>query len=106
MFKYGSMYSMVHLYNKKDACFGLSWTLCTIFKICSQFSKIAIFEKIVKPRFFNNVNFLSVFQCGAPSFSHGHDELVEHLVNEIKFLKNSVVKFFAPNNHTSINSNK
>ena len=28
---------------QKDACFGLSLRLCTIFEICSQFSKIAIF---------------------------------------------------------------
>ena len=31
---------------QKDACFGLSLTLiCTIFKICSQFLKIAILRK-------------------------------------------------------------
>ena len=36
-----------------------------------------------------------------PSCSHAHDELVEHLVNEIKFLKNCVFTFFVPNNHTS-----
>ena len=50
---------------QKDACFGLSLTLCTILKVCSQFSKIAIFEKIVKKSvFFKNVNCLNVFQCG------------------------------------------
>ena len=37
---------------QKDACFGLSLTLWTIFQICSQFSKIAIVEKIVKIPFF------------------------------------------------------
>ena len=42
---------------QKDACFGLSWTLCTSVKICSQFSEIAIFEKIVK------VPFLQKCQC-------------------------------------------
>ena len=39
----------------KDACFDLSLMLCMILKrqasICSQFSKIAIFEKIVKIQF-------------------------------------------------------
>ena len=33
---------------QKDACFGLSCTLCTIFKICSLFSEIATFKKFVK----------------------------------------------------------
>ena len=28
--------------------FGLSLTLCTIFKICSSFSENAIFEKFIK----------------------------------------------------------
>ena len=37
---------VVHV--QKDACFGLSLKLCTIFKICSQFSEKAIFEKLVK----------------------------------------------------------
>ena len=33
---------------QKDACFGLSWPICMIFKVFIQFSEIAIFEKIVK----------------------------------------------------------
>ena len=32
----------------KDACFGLSLTLSTIFKVYSQFWEMAIFEKIIK----------------------------------------------------------
>ena len=39
---------------KKDACFSPSWLLCTIFKICSQFLEILIFEKIVKIPFIQN----------------------------------------------------
>ena len=90
---------------KKDACFGLSWPLCTIFKICSQFSEIAIFEKIVKvPGFFKNVSFLSDFQCGTPSCSHAHNKLVENLVNENTFLKKCVFYVFGPKNLTLPNN--
>ena len=44
----------------KDACLGLSLTLCTIFKIYSQFSENAIFEKFVRICLFRNFIF-SVF---------------------------------------------
>ena len=71
---------MINIQN--DAGFGLSWTLCTIFKIYGQFSKIAIFEKIVKIPFLQNVNYCSVFQDCAPSCSHAHNELVYDLVNQ------------------------
>ena len=49
-----------------------------------QFSETAIFEKIVnfEFRFFKYVNFLSVFQCGAPSCSHADNEFVQNLVIE------------------------
>ena len=66
-----------------DGCFGLGCSLCTIFKICSQFLEIAIFEKMVNnPFFFQNLNlkFLSVLLFGAPACSHAHNELVENLV--------------------------
>ena len=33
------------------------------------------------------MNFLSVFQSGAPSCSHAHNKLVENLVQELFFLK-------------------
>ena len=69
---------------QKDACFGLSLTLCTIFKIYSQFLKIAIFEKIVKIPFLKKCQLFYVFQCGAPSCSHAYNELVWNLVNDKK----------------------
>ena len=60
----------------------------TVFKICSQFSEIAIFQKIVRKTLSTkNVNFLGVFQCGAASCPHAHTEHVENLVNEKSFLK-------------------
>ena len=43
---------------QKDACFDISWSLCTISKICSQLLETAIFEKIVNIPFLQNVNFL------------------------------------------------
>ena len=46
---------------QKDACFGLSLTLCTILEIDGQFSKNAIFEKIVKNLFLKKCHFLTVF---------------------------------------------
>ena len=79
---------MVHAV-QKDAFFGLSLTLCTIFKICSQFSVKAIFEKFVKDLslhkfhfFFFFFFFLSVFQSGAPRCSPVYNELVKNLVKE------------------------
>ena len=84
---------MINVQN--DACFGLSLTLCTSFKICSQFSKIAIFEKVVKIPFLKkNVNFFNVFQCRALICSH--NEFVENLVNDKTFLKKCVFTFFTP----------
>ena len=68
---------------QKDTCFGLSLTLCTIFKICSQFLKIAIFEKF---RFFKNAIFLNIFHYGAPSCSHANNDFVGNLVNDKKIL--------------------
>ena len=58
---------------------------------CSQISEIAIFKKIVKSPFLQNVYFFSVFQCGAPSCSHAHNEHVNNLVNENIFLKKKCV---------------
>ena len=72
---------------QKDACFGLSLTLFMIFKLCSQFSKMAIFEKIVKIPFLKNVNFFNDFQCGTPSCSHALNEFVVNLVHNKIFLK-------------------
>ena len=52
---------------QKDVCLVLSLTLCTIFEICSQFSKIAIFvenhkkKKKKKIHFLKNVIFLTGF---------------------------------------------
>ena len=66
---------------QKDACFGLSWPRCAIFKICSQISEITIFKKILKIPFLQKCQLFSVFQCGAPTCSHAHNELVENLVN-------------------------
>ena len=57
---------------QKDACFGLSWPLCAIFKMCNRILEIAIFKKIVKILFLQKCQ---LFQCGAPSFSHAHNEL-------------------------------
>ena len=66
----------------KDPCLCVSLTLCMIFKICSQFSEMAILEKIVKNPFLKKCQLLfSVFQCGALSCSHAHNKLVENLVN-------------------------
>ena len=56
---------------KKDGCFGL--TLCSLFKICSQFSKNACFEKFD----LRNFNFLSIF-----SLVHACREQVENMVKE------------------------
>ena len=41
---------------QKDACFGLSWSLCAIFKICSQISEIAIFKTMVKIPFLKKMS--------------------------------------------------
>ena len=38
--------------------------------------------------------FFGVFQCGAPSCLHAHNEFVENLVNETKVLKKNA--FLAP----------
>ena len=67
----------------KDACFGLSLTLCTIFKICSQFLENAIFRNR-KNSISSNVLTLRAFffLSGAPSCSHAHNELVENLVKD------------------------
>ena len=65
---------------------------------CSQISEIAIFKKIVKSPFLQNVNFFSVFQCGAPSCSHAHNELGNNLVNENTFLKKCVFYVFCLKN--------
>ena len=60
----------------KDASFGL---ILTLFKICNQFSKFAIFGKIVKIPFLKRYQlFLMLFQCGAPSCSLAHNEFVEN----------------------------
>ena len=55
---------MVHV--QKDAFFGLDLALCTIFKICCQFSENAILEKFVKILSVQKLQLLSVFQSGAP----------------------------------------
>ena len=41
---------------QKDACFGLSWSVSPIFKICIQFSEIEIFKKIVKLLFLKKMS--------------------------------------------------
>ena len=70
--------------------------LCTIFKICSQVSENAIFEKIVKNLRPQNFNFLSDFRFGQPSCSNAHIQLAEILVKEIVFFKRCVFTFCAP----------
>ena len=45
---------------QKDEWIGLSCTLCTIFKICSQFLEIVIIEKIVKIPFLQKSE---IFKC-------------------------------------------
>ena len=59
-----------------------------MFKICSQFLEIAIFEKIAKLPL-KNSTFLVFFNA--------HIKLVENLVNETKVLEKCV--FTLPNNH-------
>ena len=66
---------MVHV--QKDALFDLSLTLCMIFKICSQLSENAIFEKFVKVL---SLQKLQPFDCvwsGAPRRSHAHNDVIE-----------------------------
>ena len=46
---------------QKDACFGFSWRLCTIFKICGQFSEIANFEKNPRNSVSSKISFYWVF---------------------------------------------
>ena len=53
-----------------------------------------IFEKIVKIPFLKKVNLFSVFQCGAPSCSHAHNEFFENVVNDETVLKNALIRFF------------
>ena len=97
---------LVHV--QKDEVFGLSLTLCTIFKYCSQFSENASFEKFVKNSFSSEIATFWVF------FS-----LVRHAVNmhTVKWLKiwlkktfflekNAVLRFIASKTkqyQTSIN---
>ena len=85
---------MVHV--QKETCFGLSLTPRTIFKICSHFSKNAIFEKFVKFLSPQKFQLFSVFQSGAPRCSHARSELIEILVKEGFFPKACIFTFFAP----------
>ena len=72
---------------QKDACFGLSLTLCTIFKICSQFLKIANFEKIVKIPFLQKCQLFGCFSVWYTYLFTSHKELVKNLVNNSNFLR-------------------
>ena len=77
---------------KKDACFGLNLTLCTIFKICSKFS-----EKNRKTSVSSEISTFWVF------FSLVHQAVHMHTMNWLKtWLKNCVPEknafftFFVP----------
>ena len=56
-----------------DACFGLSWPFCAIFKVCGHVSEIAIFKKNHKKiRFFKSVNFFLMFFSVVRQAVHTH----------------------------------
>ena len=84
---------------QKDACFGLSLTRCTIFKICSQFLKIAIFSENRKNSFSSKVSvflMFSVVHLAVHTQFTRTNELVENLVYDKKFSKTMRFYVFAP----------
>ena len=78
---------------KKNACFGVSWPLCAIFKIRSQISENVIFKKIVKIPFVQKCQRFS-------AFSVVHLAVHTHTVNLLKTLLTKTHSgkkcFFAP----------